>query len=94
MNESPVGIGIDEVVPHLLTIPSSWGTASSPTAVAKDSTGATVAGVVSAVSVLSNVISFTVTGSVLAENEDFRIEIKFTVTGGTLEAWGIWTVRL
>lgn len=94
INQSPVEIGIDETVPYTLTVPSSWGTAANPTAVAKDADGDIVANVVSGVSVTSNVISFTVDGTVLTENQDYRIEIKFDVSGGTLEAWGIWTARL
>jgi hypothetical protein len=93
INQSPIEIGIDEIVPYTLTVPSSWGTASDPTAIAKDSSGDTVAAVVSGVGVASNVISFTVTGSALTVNNDYRIEIKFDVSGGTLEAWGIWQCK-
>jgi len=53
-----------------------------------------VANIVSGVSVTSNVISFTVDGTALTVNNDYRIEIKFDVSGGTLEAWGIWSARL
>ena len=94
INESPVEIGIDETVPYTLTVPASWGTAASPTAVAKDSEGNIVAGIVSGVSVTSNIISFTVDGTALTVNNDYRIEIKFDVSGGTLEAWGTWSARL
>jgi len=93
INQSPVEIGIDETVPYTLTVPSSWGTASSPGVVAKDADGELVASVVSGVSVTSNIISFTVDGTALIVNNDFRIEIKFDVSGGTLEAWGIWQCR-
>ena len=61
---------------------------------AKDSDGDIVANIVSGVSVTSNVISFTVDGTALTVNNDYRIEIKFDVSGGTLEAWGIWSARL
>jgi hypothetical protein len=94
INESPIEIGIDEIVPYTLTIPASWGTATNPSAVAKDAAGDVVAGVVSSVSVTSNIITFIVNGTVLTENADYRIEIKFNVSGGTLEAWGIWSARL
>lgn len=94
IEQSPVEIGIDETVPYTLTVPPSWGTVASPTAVAKDSDGDIVANIVSGVSVTSNVISFTVDGTALTINNDYRIEIKFDVSGGTLEAWGIWSARL
>lgn len=94
IEQSPVEIGIDETAPYILTIPSSWGTAGNPSAVAKDTDGDVVANVVSGVSVTSNVISFTVDGTALTVNNDYRIEIKFDVSGGTLEAWGIWSARL
>ena len=95
IEQSPVEIGIDETVPYTLTVPSSWGTATNPSAVAKDdATGDIVASVVSGVSVASNVINFTVDGTALTINNDYRIEIKFDVSGGTLEAWGIWSARL
>lgn len=94
INQSPVEIGIDETVPYTLTIPASWGTATNPSAVAKDSNGDIVASVISGVSVTSNVIAFIIDGTVLTENQDYRIEIKFDVSGGTLEAWGIWSARL
>jgi hypothetical protein len=94
ITQSPIEIGIDETVPYTLTVPSSWGSAGSPSAVAKDATGNIVAGVVSDVSEISNVITFTVDGTALIENADYRIEIKFDITGGTLEAWGIWSARL
>ncbi len=87
-------IGIEETAPYTLTVPASWGTATNPSAEAKDSDGDTVAGVVSGVSVASNVISFTVDGTALIVNNDYRIEIKFDVSGGTLEAWGVWSARL
>jgi hypothetical protein len=93
INQSPVEIGIDETVPYTLTIPPSWGTASSPSAVAKDSDGDIVANVVTTIAVASNVISFTVDGAALTVNNDYRIEIKFDVSGGTLEAWGIWQCK-
>lgn len=94
IEQSPVEIGIDETVPYTLTIPSSWGTAGNPSIVAKDADGDIVANVVSGVSVTSNVISFIVDGTALTVNNDYRIEIKFDVSGGTLEAWGIWSARL
>ncbi len=94
INQSPIEIGIDETVPYTLTVPASWGTAANPSAVAKDTSGDIVASVVSGVSVTSNVISFTIDGTVLTENQDYRIEIKFDVSGGTLETWGIWSVKL
>lgn len=94
INQSPIEIGIDETVPYTLTVPASWGTAINPSAVAKDSDGDIVANVISGESVTSNVISFIVDGTVLTENQDYRIEIKFDVSGGTLETWGIWSARL
>ncbi len=94
IEQSPVEIGIDESVPYTLTVPSSWGTATNPSAVAKDSDGDIVANIVSGISVTSNVISFTVDGTALIVNNDYRIEIKFDVSGGTLEAWGVWSARL
>lgn len=94
MKQSPIEIGIEETVPYTLTIPTSWGTPTSPTGVAKDADGDLVASVVSAVTVTLQVISFTVDGTALTVNNDYRIEIKFDVSGGTLEAWGIWSARL
>ena len=94
MEQSPIEIGIDETVPYTLTVPSSWGTPTDPTAVAKDAAEDVVASVVSDVTVTLQVISLTVTGTVLTVNNDYRIEIKFNVDGGTLEAWGIWRARL
>lgn len=94
IEQSPIEIGIDESVPYTLTVPSSWGTATNPSAVVKDSDGDIVANIVSGVSVSSNVISFTVDGTALTVNNDYRIEIKFDVSGGTLEAWGIWSAKL
>ena len=94
INQSPAEIGIDEIVPYTLTVPASWGTATNPSAVAKDSDGNIVASVISGVSITSNVVSFIVDGTALTENQDYRIEIKFDVSGGTLEAWGIWSARL
>ncbi len=93
IEQSPIEIGIDEILPHLLTVPSSWGTPTSPAGVAKDAAGDIVAGVVSAVTVTLQVITFTVTGTALTINNDYRIEIKFNVSGGTLEAWGIWQCK-
>jgi len=94
IEQSPTEIGIDEIVPYTLTVPSSWGTAANPTAVTKTHPdGTIVPGVISGVSVASNVISFTMTGSVLTVNNDYRNEIKFDVSGGTLEAWGIWQCK-
>lgn len=94
INQSPVEIGLDETVPYTLTVPSSWGTATNPSAVAKDITGDIILNVVSSMSVTSNLITFIIDGTVLTVNQDYRIEIKFDVSGGTLEAWGIWSVRL
>lgn len=94
IEQSPVEIGIDEIVPYTLTVPSSWGTAGNPSIVAKDTDGNIVADVISGESVTSNVISFIVDGTALTVNNDYRIEIKFDVSGGTLEAWGIWSARL
>ena len=94
IEQSPIEIGIDETVPYTLTVPSSWGTPTDPTSVAKDAAGDIVAGVVSDVTVTLQVISFTVDGTALTVNNDYRIEIKFDVSGGTLEAWGIWSARL
>jgi hypothetical protein len=94
IDQSPVEIGIDETVPYTLTVPDSWGTPTSPTAVAKDAAGDEVAGVVSSVEVTMQVISFTVDGTVLTVNNDYRLEFLFNVDGGTLEAWGIWGARL
>jgi hypothetical protein len=92
--QTPIEIGIEETVPYTLTIPTSWGVPTSPSAVAKDSDGDIVASVVTAITVTLQVIAFTVDGSALTENEDYRIEIKFDVSGGTLEVWGIWSARL
>ena len=61
---------------------------------AKDSDGDIVASVITAITVTLNVIAFTVDGTVLTENQDYRIEIKFDVSGGVLEVWGIWSARL
>lgn len=94
MDQSPIEIGIEETVPYTLTIPSSWGTPTNPSGVAKDADGDLVASVVSAVTVTLQVISFTIDGTVLTVNNDYRIEIKFDVSGGTLEPWGIWRARL
>ena len=95
INESPVEIGTEEIAPHILTIPTSWGAPTNPSGVAKkDSDGDVVANVIAAITVTLNVIAFTVDGTVLMENQDYRIEIKFDVPGGTLEAWGIWSARL
>ncbi len=93
IQESPIEIGIDETVPYTLTIPSSWGTATSPTAVIKNATGAIVSGTITGVSIVTNVISFIVNGTALVVDNDYRVEIKFSVTSGTLEAFGIWQVR-
>lgn len=87
--EAPLEVGEDEVVPYTLTIPSTWGTPTSPAAIVKDSDGATVSGGISgSVTVVSSVISFTVDGTVLTVNTDYRVEVQFSVAGGTLEAWG------
>ncbi len=94
IEQSPIEIGIDEILPHPLTIPSSWGTPTNPAAVAKDAAGDVVAGVVSAVTVTLQVINFAVDGTVLTADNDYRIEIKFDISGGTLEAWGIWSAKL
>lgn len=93
INESPIEIGIDETVSYTLTVPSSWGTASNPSIVTKNANGSALSGIVSGVSVSVNIISFVVDGTALIVNNDFRIEIKFDVSGGTLEAYGIWQVR-
>lgn len=94
IDQSPIEIGIDETIPWALTIPASWGTASSPVITVKNANGTSLPGISSSVSVSNNVISFTLNGTALTVNQDFRIEIKFSVTGGTLEAYGIWQVRL
>lgn len=93
--ESPLEIGIDEIVPYDLTIPASRGTPSSPSIVVKDSDLNTVAGVITTgPTVDGQVISFTMTAATLTLNADYRVEIKYNVTGGTLEDWGTWMVRL
>lgn len=94
INNSPFEIGVDEIAPYTLTVPASWGTVTSPGVVAKSSNGTVMSSIVSNISVASNVISFTITAATLTVDQDCRIEIKFNVTGGTLEAWGIWQVRL
>ena len=95
IKESPIEIGVDEVVPYTLTIPDSWGTASSPTVVVKNSDDVTISGAISGTpTITSNVLSFTVdAASALVAGRDYRLEAKFSVTGGTLEAWGEWQVR-
>lgn len=93
IQETPIEIGIKETVPYTLTVPASWGTVSSPIAVIKNANGTVVSSVITGVSVSRNVISFIVNGTVLVVNNDYRLEIKFSVTGGTLEAFGIWQVR-
>lgn len=93
IQESPVEIGADETVPYTLTIPGSWGTATSPTAVIKNTNGTLVSGVITGISIVTNVISFIVNGTALVVNNDYRVEIKFNVTSGALEAFGIWQVR-
>lgn len=93
INNSPFEIGIDEIAPYTLTIPTTWGTATSPSVVVKSPNGTVVSDIASSISVASNVISFTITAATLALNTDYRIEIKFSVSGGTLEAYGIWQVR-
>lgn len=94
IDQSPVEIGIDETAPWVLTIPASWGTASSPTVTVKNANGTSISGISSGVSVSNNAISFTLNGTALTVNQDFRVEIKFNVSGGTLEAYGTWQVRL
>ncbi len=95
MEQSPVEIGVEEIVPQTLTVPPSWGTATNPTGVVKTQPGGDIVpDVISGISIASNVIPFTLTGSKLTVNNDYRIEIKFDVSGGTLEAWGIWSARL
>jgi hypothetical protein len=93
IDQSPIEIGIDETAPWTLTIPSSWGTASNPVVTVKNANGTSISGVSSGVSASNNVISFTLDGTALTVNNDFRVEIKFDVTGGTLEAYGIWQAR-
>jgi hypothetical protein len=93
IDQSPVEIGADETAPWTLTIPSSWGTASNPVVTVKNANGTSLSGISSSVSVSNNVISFTLDGTALTVNQNFRVEIKFDVTGGTLEAYGIWQVR-
>ena len=94
IDQSPIEIGIEEIVPYTLTIPTTWGVPTSPGGVAKDSEGDIVASVVTSITVTLQVIAFTVNGAMLTENQDYRIEIKFSVSGGTLEAWGIWSAKL
>lgn len=92
--EAPVEIGEQEIVPYTLTIPSTWGVPTSPTAIVKDSAGATVSGGISGTTtVVASVISFTVDGTTLTVDAEYRVEVKFTVPGGTLEAWGKWVCR-
>ncbi len=94
IDQSPIEIGTEEIAPYILTIPSSWGVPTSPTGVAKDSNRDVVASVVDSIAATLQVISFTINGTALTVNNDYRIEIKFDVSGGTLEAWGIWSARL
>lgn len=87
--EAPLELGGDEIVPYTLTVPAKWGIPTSPTAIVKDSDGATVSGGISgSPSVVGSVISFTIDGTVLTVNTDYRVEVQFTVSGGMLEAWG------
>jgi hypothetical protein len=94
INNSPFEIGVDEIAPYTLTIPTSWGTATNPVVTVKNAQGASLSGISSSVSVSNNVISFTLDGTAMTINNDFRVEFKFDVTGGALEVYGIWQSRL
>jgi len=88
IQESPIWVGADETVTHSLTT-TPWG--SSPTGVAVklyDNTGTDVSStkLSGSASVNGDVITLpAITG--LTAGAEYRLEVKFTVSGNTVETW-------
>jgi hypothetical protein len=86
--EGPIRQGANERVPYTLTT-TPWGSSpSAPATVIKDATGTDVSAtyITGVTSASGDVIT---TGTVHSIPAGFigRLEIKFTISGNTLEAW-------
>lgn len=88
ITESPLYQGEDERIAYTLTA-TPWGSSpSSPAVVVKDAAGDDVTSDVTSgsASVSDDVITTPVILDLTAEAQ-YRLEIKFTVSGNVLEAW-------
>lgn len=87
--ESPMPQGVDERIAYTLDV-SPWGvTPTSPVVALKNAAGTDVISSFStgAASVSGNVITTPTIHSLVA-GQIYRLEIKFVISGNTLEAWG------
>jgi hypothetical protein len=89
--ESPIHQGEDEKLAYTLTVPTSWGAdPSSPSVTIKDADGEDVTGdYTSGSASVSGAVITTPTILDLVAEAQYRLEVKFTVSGGNVEeAWG------
>jgi hypothetical protein len=90
--ESPIYQGTDEQIAYQLTV-TPWGSSpSSVTVTLKNAQGVDVSAAClsGSASISGNVITTPKVISLVA-GEKYRLEIKFTISGNVMEAWGeIW----
>lgn len=94
--ESPFAQGVDESIAYTLTVPSSWGSSpTSPSVVIKDPDGVDVSATClsGSASVLGSVITTPKVKSLIAGNV-YRLEVKWTDSGNTLEAYGFIVAQI
>jgi hypothetical protein len=88
-NESPLYQGEDERIAHSVTT-TPWGSSPSGVSVVlKDSDGTDVSAthLTGSSSISGDVITLPTMHSLTAD-ERYRLEVKFTVAGNEVEAWG------
>jgi len=91
IRESPIHQGEDEQLAYTLTIPTSWGAdPSSPVVTIKDVDGEDVTSdYTSGSASASGAVITTPTILDLVDKVQYRLEVRFTVSGGNVEeAWG------
>lgn len=94
IRESPIYQGEDEQLAYTVTVPTSWGTdPSSPVMTIKSAAGVDVTtDYTSGSASISGAVITTPTILNLVANIEYRLEVKFAVSGGNVEeAWGeLW----
>ena len=90
IRESPLFQGEDEEIVYCLTT-TPWGsTPTNVSVVVKDVDGTDVtSSVTSGISAVSGDVISTPTIQDLTANTEYRLEIRFTVSGNVMEAWAI-----
>jgi hypothetical protein len=91
--ESPLKMGEDEIIAFALTVPPTWGSSpASPTNVLKNEAGTDVSSsnLEGDPSVSGSVITTSKVKS-LTDGQRYRLEVKWTDTGNTLEAFA-WII--